>query len=330
MNARTLLGLALAAGLVFSGCNCGEPVDNPAADASLPKCDPVCGDGQVCEASSLTCVKALHEGQVCEKDATGNTVEGACDTGLVCGLVGTLKRCSKDCTFTDAPKICGSARQCFSRPGGTSSSRGFCATAAAKGQACGDIELLKCVGANLTCINAGGDELGKCFLICDATTPDPNPDCATGESCADLFPDDPTRGACLVPAASYPAKCDYATLTYCGRGEACVRPGEDSWGYCHDRCGTSADCSGGQVCATPSTGLKICVDAVARCDAADPATCAECTADKDEYCGPEDICVRLSGGATEYPVCKQDCTGAKACAKGTCSPLTGTDRSACL
>ncbi|HEY3448530.1 MAG TPA: hypothetical protein VGK67_19395 [Myxococcales bacterium] len=315
---------------LLSGCNCGVPVESSVQDASVPACDPGCQAGFTCEAASLTCVKALREGQVCEKDAEGKPVEGACEQGLACGVVGTLKRCSKDCTSADGARICGAARQCFSRPGGSGSSNGFCGTAAAEGQPCGDIELLKCTGGSLVCINAGGDTLGQCFKVCDPTTADPNPDCAQGQSCADLFPSDPTRGVCLVPAGSFPTKCDYATLAYCGRGEACVRPGDESWGYCHDRCSAPADCTGGLVCATPSTGLEICVAAVARCEGADPSTCAECTATKDEYCGPEDVCVRLTQASTEYLVCKQDCTATKTCAKGACSALTGTDRFACL
>lgn len=330
MNARALLTACLGAALAMPGCNCGEHTEPATSDASVPTCDPPCGDGLTCEASTLTCVKALHEGQVCEKDAAGNAVEGACVAGLSCGLVGTLKRCSKDCTSTDYQKVCGSARQCFNRPGTTGSSGGFCATAAAEGQSCGDVELLKCVGKDLVCINGGGDTLGQCFKLCDPTSADPNPACATGQSCSDLFPDDPTRGVCLVPVAGYPEKCDYATLAYCGRGEACVRPGDDSWGYCHDRCSAPGDCTGGQVCSSPSTGLNICVAAVARCAGSDPKGCPACAAAQDAYCGPDDICVRLTKDAVEYVVCKQDCTATKTCAAGTCTALTGTARFACL
>jgi len=337
MNLRTSpLWLLLAAGLALGGCNCSEPVDELYPDASAVRCELSCDAGSTCVAvtgpgadASLACVPTLREGQVCGEAAGGSPVEGVCESGLSCGPVGALERCSRDCTAADAAEVCGAARQCFARPGGAGGA-GFCGTAAGKGQACGDAELRKCTGSSLVCLNAGGDTLGKCFRLCDSTAADPNPACEAGESCADLFPDDPALGVCVVPVAGYPARCDYATLDYCGRGEAGVRPGEGSWGYCHDRCGTSADCAGGQQCASPSAGLQICVSPVARCDGSDPSACPECAAASDEYCGPGDICVRLAKETVEYLVCKQDCTATKTCARGTCSALTGTDRFACL
>lgn len=326
MNRSSLALLLLALGPA-AACNCGAVSPNiPGADAGTPpECSPACATGMACDPATLTCVPALLEGALCGTVADGGVVEGVCAPGLSCGPVGSQKRCSKDCSAADAAKICGEARKCFARPGG-SAATGYCGSAATEGQPCADSQLVKCTGDALVCVNAGGETAGRCFHYCDPRVADPNPECAPGTSCANLFPDDPAKGVCVVPVARYPARCDYSTLAFCGRNEACVRPTEEPWGYCHTRCASPSDCTGGESCAQPTTGLSICVAPVARCVGAATAGCAACSAADDRYCGAEDLCVRLGGDT----VCKQDCTGGKACAAGACKPVVGTERSVCL
>jgi hypothetical protein len=158
---------------------------------------------------------------------------------------------------------------------------------------------------------------------------DPNPDCAQGQSCADLFPSDPGLGICVTPPGPAPARCDHSKLVFCGRGEQCIRPTTDTWGYCHKKCQKEGDCASGQQCLTPVAGISFCAAPVARCPAGAAATCAKCAAESDAWCANADLCVVISAST----VCKPDCAqgGQAACpASTTCTALGASGSSACL
>jgi hypothetical protein len=324
---RWLTLLLFAAAL--PACNCtGETPDSQHKDSGS-SCS--CPDAQTCAPVTGACVAALEEGALCEQAPDGGVAEGACVDGLACGYVGSAKRCSRECTKANEPALCGATRTCLARPNTAGSTSGYCAATSSEGGECDDAKLTKCAGKTLVCLSPASSTAGHCYRYCDSTLSDPNPNCAASASCADLFPGD-TSGVCVVPVGHYPTACDYSTMKFCARTEVCARYSYESpLGFCHLRCEKGADCSGGQECAEPSTGLKICVSPVARCTEYDPARCQGCEPRLDQYCGPADICVTLPGGdGGSVTACKQDCTGGGACAYGLCQPLQGTTRSVCL
>jgi len=331
MRSFLLLALGLSA-LLLPSCHCGSVGPEDDLDSGLP---PSCGcpDAQICGPAG-TCVPALTEGMLCAVSPDGGAVVGACLRDLSCGYVGDgQERCSVDCTSVTEASLCGTGRTCFARPK-SPSTEGYCGTSSGLGATCGAEALAFCSAKDemLLCLSPSGESGGACYLECDPTSPDPNPTCAANASCSQLFADQ-TVGVCVVPVGHYPASCDYAKMGFCARGELCIRPDDTKTaGYCHLTCGKPQDCPAGQTCTSPSVGLSICAAPVARCDvdpslAPDAGGCPRCSPDEDQYCGPEDVCVRMG----DVPVCKQDCTGGgKTCASGTCQKLQGSDRSACL
>lgn len=296
-----VFGLACSAGPHPDGSDAGSPCGS-------------CPDGQACEAATKTCLPALAEGQACGVSADAGSPTSVCATGLTCGWVGALRRCSKDCTAQDATEVCGVGRKCFARPGSSDGvSTGYCAQTAGEGQRCADAELIRCSGASLVCVS-GATGAGTCFALCDPTL-DADPACSAGESCSDLwYATDPAKGICVHPVGHFP--CDPGTLAFCGRGEVCVQPEGMSGGYCHGRCSSSGGCKvAGEACTHPLVDLAICAVPIARCLGKDPSVCATCSAASDRYCGPGDRCVGLG----DFTVCKQECTGGQSCAAGTCS-----------
>jgi hypothetical protein len=304
----------------FLLCACGaEQITTPPDAGPCPPCE----SGEVCDPVKAACVVGLTEGSPCETAADGGVVEGLCGPGMVCAPVsGGVARCSINCTARTKDKDCGPDRSCFARPDG--SGRGFCGLLGLEAEPCDVGRLIYC-GASLTCITpAEGVTAGRCFATC---VPGQN-QCPEGRSCADPFLSAPTFGFCVVPPGGYPNRCDHSTLAFCGEGEVCVRPSTESWGYCHRRCASEAQCPGAS-CVDQLSDVAFCAEPVARCPTgADPATCDSCDAAADAYCGSADACVRIG----ERNLCRQRCDDDPAvCPEGSsCVTLQGSDDHACL
>lgn len=314
---RLALLLMLAAAL-----GCASASQTPSgADARCP----ACLDGTVCNSDAGTCATALPVAAACGALPDGGAIEGLCAEGLSCVSVGGgAQRCARDCTSQSG---CTEGRTCYARVGAPSGTPGYCASRARVGEPCDAAALVFCGGDNLTCVAPAVDQTaGKCFKYCDPRTPDPNPECLSGQSCADLFPGDPARGICVVPPGGYPSQCNHSLLAFCGRRQLCVRPTVQDYGYCHDRCSGDQNCTESERCLTPVQGLSFCVTPVARC-AGEPSACPRCGGEEDRYCAPEDLCVSLG----QARVCKTDCTQRQACPAGTtCTPLGTSGSAICL
>lgn len=284
-----------------------------------------CPDGLVCSLDAGSCATALSLAAPCGAPPDGGASEGLCATGLSCVSVGSgVQRCAQSCASQSS---CGQGLACFAQVGASSGAPGYCASQASAGQACDSAALVFCNGDNLTCVTASADQTaGQCFEYCDPRKAEPNPECAAGQSCAGLFPDDPSLGICVAPAGTYPRQCNYASLAFCGNGQLCVRPTTQAYGYCHTRCSKDSDCTDGERCLTPAAGISICVAPVARC-AADDAACPSCGGEQDAYCAPEDLCVSLG----QARVCKADCTAGEDCPANTaCAAVGASGSSVCL
>ena len=290
------------------------PSEHAVIDAGCSSCE----GAQGCDADSGACATLLPVAAACGTLPDGGEVEGRCAAGLSCGSVGAaVARCTKDCTANEG---CTEGRTCLART--VAGAPSFCGALARLGERCDAASLIFCSG-RAECVAPSTDEtLGKCFGNCDAI----NPDCAPGESCADLFPDNPTLGICVTPAGAHPNKCDHSQLVFCGRGELCVRPTAAMWGYCHPRCTVDKDCGSGRQCLSPVSGISFCVAPVALCANQDAGLCETCAGDQDRFCAKADLCVRLD----TVTVCKVDCSATGQCEAGTCKPLGTSGSSACL
>jgi hypothetical protein len=292
------------------------------ADAGIGARCAACPEGKVCDPGEGICVNALPVAAACGALPDGGAVEGLCAAGLSCVDVGGgAQRCARDCSEKEG---CTEGRTCYARVGAQAGPFGFCASQARAGELCDATALVFCGGDNLTCVAPSvGKTAGRCFKYCDPRTPDPNPECTAGESCADVFQEDPARGICVAPAGTYPKQCNHASFAFCGRGQTCVRPTAQPFGYCHPRC-AAGSCPPGERCLAP--GVSFCAAPVARCEPGGSA-CSRCAAEEDRYCAPEDFCVLLG----QARVCKADCSVGQACPEGTeCKLLGSSGSSICL